>query len=123
MLTKVPSFLSTSSSLQFGSVMARAVNGLGALRDPTGLVDVRAKLAGLSAAGISEAHGFDVKVVTSLVDGVLVGGGAVLTALGVSTTLALEPNLDVLAKNPAAHFCALNDAFNAGFRGLTTPSR
>ena len=123
MLTKVPSFLSTSSSLQFGSVMARTVNGLGALRDPTGLLEARAKLVGLSAAGISEAHGFDVKVVKSLVDGVLIGGGAVLTALGVSTTLALEPNLDVLAKNPAAHLGALNDAFSAGFRGLTTPSR
>ena len=63
------------------------------------------------------------KVVTSLVDGVQIGGGAVLTALGVSTTLALEPNLDLLAKNPAAHLGTLNDAFNAGFRGLTAPRR
>lgn len=123
MLTKVPSFLSTRSSLQFGAVMARTVNGLGTLRDPSGLKDVREKLAGLSATGISEAHGFDVKVVRSLVDGVQVGGGAVLTALGVSTTLDLEPNLDLLAKNPAAHLGALNEAFNAGFRGLTAPRR
>jgi hypothetical protein len=122
MLTRVPSFLSTAGNIRFGAVMKKAgVAGLGALRDPSGLLDIQGKLAGLSAENIASARGIDIALVTSLVKGSTVGGGAVLDAIGASKENVLESNLDVIAKSPALHFGPLNDAFTAGFRGLTKP--
>jgi hypothetical protein len=124
MLMTVPSFLATNSNVRFGIVMAKeARGGLGVMRDPTGLRELRTQLPGLTAPAISRAFGMELSLATSLVDGVMVGGGAVLDAIGVTTDLRREANLDTLALNPAQHFSPLNDAFRSGFRGLTGETR
>ena len=122
MLMRVPSFLSTAGNVRFGTVMQRPGNtGLGALRDPTGLAAIRTRLPGLAVDAISASRGYEPLVVKSLIEGVAVGGGAILDALGVGRTVALERDLDVLATTASTHFGPLTDLFTAGLRDLTRP--
>ena len=124
MLIRLPSILTTAGTVRFGTVMRRTgPSGLGALRDPSGLKDVRDRLPGLSPTAISVARGFDVVAVRALVEGVEVGGGLVLDTLGLGATIERESDLDLLAINPSLHFGALTDMFNGTMRDLTQRGR
>lgn len=122
MLMKVPSFLGTSGNVRFGAVMKRAgATGLGVLRDPTGLADVRAKLPGLSLDAVSEARGIDREILRPLLEGVVIGGGMVLEAIGLNVTPVLDADLDTITKTVGQQFAPLTDVFSTGFRDLTRP--
>lgn len=120
MLMRVPSFLSTAGNVRFGTVMQRPGNaGLGVLRDPTGLSAIRARLPGLAVDAISASRGYEPLVIKSLIEGVVVGGGAILDTLGVGRSVTLERDIDVLANTASTHFGPLSDRFTAGLRDLT----
>ncbi|MES3033303.1 MAG: hypothetical protein V4813_04835 [Gemmatimonadota bacterium] len=122
MLMKVPSFLGTSGNVRFGAVMKRAgTTGLGVLRDPTGLADIRTKLPGLSLAAVSQARGIDQDILRPLLDGVSIGGGLVLEAIGLNVEPVLDTDLDVLTQTIGQQFAPLTDVFGTGFRDLTRP--
>ena len=124
LLTRMPSFLTTAGNVRFGNVMRRTgVTGLGVLRDPSGLRDVRDRLPGLSPAAISIARGFDIVAARALVDGIEVGGGLLLETLGIGSLVERESNLDLLTVDPSLHFAPLTDAFNGNMRELTRKLR
>jgi hypothetical protein len=122
MLFQLPSFLTTSGTVRFGGVMQRkGVAGLGPLRDPTGLVEIRGRLPGLSAETVSLARGLDAALITPLLEGVGVGSGLVLDAIGMNIAPVLEADLDQITRSVGQQFAPLNDAFRSGFRVLTRP--
>ena len=122
MLMKVPSFMATSGNVRFGNAMKRAgATSLGVLRDPTGLADIRGKLPGLSLDAVSEARGIDQAILRPLFDGISIGGGMVLEAIGLHVEPVLDADLDLITRTAGQQFAPLTDVFTTGFRDLTRP--
>jgi hypothetical protein len=90
---------------------------LGALSDPTGLLNISEFVPGLSAEAVVRATQFDAGIVSALLDTSLEGRGTVLGSLGVGAQLTLESNFDALSGRTAEQeFGYLNLIRNEGFK-------
>lgn len=112
-LLQLPRALTTLGTTALDSLMREG--RLGLLRDPTGLVAVRDRLAGFNPGQVADAKGLRLDVVQTLL-GSLALGGSVLDEIGFAQTPALEAQLDVLLQNPAQHFGPQMEAFNNRLR-------
>ena len=120
-LFTLPASLATMGGTVIGTVMTR--KGLGKPMDPTGLVDVIDRLPGLKPEAVAQSRGLSVEVVNGILRGATVGSTTVLDTIGIGSLPALESNLDIILKQPTAHYGALTDAFDARMRDLTAPRR
>lgn len=120
-LFTLPASLATMGGTVIKTVMTR--NGLGKPMDPTGLVDVLDKLPGLKPESVAQSRGLSVEIVNGILRGATVGSTTVLDTIGIGSGAALETNLDLLIRQPAAQFGAMTDAFDARMRDLTTPRK
>lgn len=119
--TVLPRILTTFASTRFDGLMQ--TGKLGTLRDPTGLRDLQAHLAGLDSEVVADAKGLQIEVVKTLMDGLLVGGSSVLEAVGFAELAPLETDLDTLAANPALHFAPQLQVFDQQLRSFQLPQR
>ena len=121
MLFKLPTVLAATGTTLVKGLLSRSA--FGAAMDPTGLVGLEARLPGLRPEAIAAARGFDVQIVSGILEGTTLGSAALLDSLAVGATPALERNLDRIVAQPDAHFGGMNDAFDSRMRDLVRPRR
>ena len=119
MLFKLPTSLATVGATVVRGLFTRSA--FGTPMDPTGLVGLETTLVGLKPEAIAASRGFDVQVVSGILEGVTIGSGALLDRLEIGGAAMPEANIDRLAAQPDAHFGAITDAFDSRLRDLLKP--
>jgi hypothetical protein len=121
MLFKLPTVLATTGTTLVKGLLSRSA--FGTAMDPTGLVGLEARLPGLRPEAIAAARGFDVRVVSGILEGTTLGSAGLLDALEIGSATILESDLDRIVAQPGAHFGPMNDAFEGRMRDLVNPRR